>query len=221
MCDPTIVPETIDDLYRDYDAMIERQIVGTARKRHTRLQRPDVEDLKQNVYARVVEKEFLARSRELFGERGGGRFDASIRTFTTRCTLNMLLRESSRPSGSSVSLGDIEEDRLLLKELLRMGQAITFDSTQRQMETVEYLDRFDAWLETRWGNRVQTWCTLEDGTTLPQSMPMVFRLWREFGEHRQSTHQIARHLQMTDSRVRHAKVRIREQVPPFLASLGG
>lgn len=193
------VPESIESMYALCDRIIDRQIVLISRGQCRKDERNDI---KQDVYVRAIKKNFLARTAELFAERGGGCFEQSLFRLTQSVTVNHFEHKKCRPLARAVSM---PEGRQLDALLLGVDAIVRADAA-RQAEACEYLDAFGEWLQTRRGRYARARLTPEGQ---PIDVAEVYRLWRLYGENRHVTHQIAKHLQLTDKWVRDLKRRLR------------
>lgn len=175
------VPASIDELVARWDRFITSTIYRVSGG-HVRVD--DLPDLKQSVYLRVIETDYLARCRALIGERGGS-FSTYLFMLTRSVLVNIFAKNTRNPLNTAVgivehapgldALGEESTGALVLETL----NDLVDDRFERQFEAAEWLDRFEQHLKTvrkPFGPLV----TLPDGTQERRSLALVFRLYRRY-----------------------------------------
>jgi hypothetical protein len=196
------VPDSIESCYDQCDHLITRNI---AKVSHGRCSYEDCLDIRQLVYVRMIEKDFLTRSRELYEARGGGCFERSLYHLVKTVTVNFFEHNTCRPLYHATELEDVQ-----LVEVLYDVAAIAQASNERHLDACECLAGFPAWLKTRRGQYLSEHVS---------SIEEVFRLWRLYGESRQVTHEIAKALQLTEPWVRTLKAKLKEEFARYCATI--
>jgi DNA-directed RNA polymerase specialized sigma24 family protein len=171
------VPESFDDFYRQYDEYIESAI----RKISRGYVRPDdLEDLRQQIYFRIVESDYLNRSRRLIQERGEGSFTTYLFALIRSVLSNRFDKNTRNPL--NMAIGVIEsapEDGLETAALvLETYSEFVEEDFGRAFENKDYLDRFENYVSSvsePWGPPIQ----FEDGSSHRKSLLLVFQLMRK------------------------------------------
>lgn len=93
------VPQNMQELIDNYDSFIS----WTIRETGPRMSEEDREDLKQDVYARIIRRDFLTTSAEYY-KTHPGKFTSSLHMFVRNLTIDAYRRERRR--GFAVPLPD-------------------------------------------------------------------------------------------------------------------
>lgn len=171
------VPATFEEFYDEYDGYIESAI----RKISRGYVRPDdVEDLKQAIYFRIVEKDYLNLSRTRIEERGEGSFTTYLFALIRSVLSNGFDKNTRNPLNMAIGViesapdGEMETGALVLETYADLVDEQGFGP---EAERTDYLDRFEEFITSRsepWGPQIQ----FPDGSSHQKSLALVFRLLR-------------------------------------------
>lgn len=171
------VPDTFDEFYNDYDEYIESCI----RKISRGYVRPDdIQDLKQQIYERIVEKDYLNRSRTLISERGEGSFTTYLFALIRSVLANRFDKNTRNPLNMAIGVietapeGREETAALVLETYSDLVEEGFEESAIRR----DFLDRFEEFIGLQsdpWGPPIQ----FQDGSSHRKSLLLVFRLLRQ------------------------------------------
>lgn len=171
------VPATFDEFYRDYDEYIESCI----RKISRGYVRPDdIEDLKQQIYHRIIEKDYLNLSRTRIEERGEGSFTTYLFALVRSVLANRYDKNTRNPLNMAIGVietapeGREETAALVLETYSDLVEEGFEESTVRR----DFLDKFESFIGAQsepWGPPIQ----FPDGSSHRKSLQLVFRLLRQ------------------------------------------
>ena len=116
------VPQTMQELVEQYDPLIW----WTINRVNPQMAREDREDLKQDVYARIIQRDFLTTSAKYYKTRPGKFSTSLVQLVRNLATDNFRHGQWRKRNGKSVPLSleiDCVDDRLptLLKDLPRLS----------------------------------------------------------------------------------------------------
>jgi len=139
-----------------------------------------VEDLKQQIYTRIVEKDYLTLSATRIGERGEGSFTTYLFALIRSVLANRFDKNTRNPLNMAIGVietapeGSEETSALVLETFTDMLDADFEESMVRK----DYLDKFDRFIAEQsdpWGPTIQ----FPDGSSHRKSLQLVFRLLRQ------------------------------------------
>lgn len=178
------VPADFDELISKWDRFITSTIYRVS-SGHVRPD--DLLDLKQSVYLRIVETDYLERCRKLIGERGGS-FSTYLFMLVRSVLVNIFDKNSRSPVNCAIGVVSNASEYTLKENnggfealVLETYKDLQDNRFERQFEAMEWLDRFELHLrEARkpFGPLV----TLPDGSQERRSLALVFKLYRQFKE---------------------------------------
>lgn len=166
-------PQTVEELVAEHDHKIRRYIHRISRGR---VRQEDMEDLRQMVLARLVQKDYLKK------------FDPKKAAFSTflywpvrSVVVNQFAANSRNPLNQAVGVVEsADDDRVSGMLVLEAYDGAVDADFERRMVVQDVLARFRKHLDTQtkpWGPRI----TLPDGRQARRSLGLVFELWHAFG----------------------------------------
>jgi len=182
------VPTTVQELVERYDRLI---LWGIHRTAGVRLTEDEVQDIRQQVYVRIIERDFLGRCRVYYATHEG-KFSTSLTTFVRNVTLNIRDAEQRDPLRlAAATRAQREDDDRVQADL---DQLAMIDPELRNLETRDFLASIAARLEARPGE--------------PPRVParVILQLAIEHGLHSQV---LAEHTGVHSSTIRHYLQNIR------------
>jgi DNA-directed RNA polymerase specialized sigma24 family protein len=171
------VPKTFDEFYQDYDSYIEsaiRKISGG----YVRVD--DLEDLKQAIYARIVEKDYLELSRTRIRERNEGSFTTYLFALIRSVLVNRFDKNTRNPLNMAIGVIETapEGKEEVAALVLETYAELVDEDFESAIERKDYLNRFEAFIGQQsepWGPQIQ----FPDGSSHRKSLQLVFRLLRQ------------------------------------------
>lgn len=170
------VPATFDEFYQEYDEYVESCI----RKISRGYVRPDdIEDLKQQIYYRIIEKDYLNLSRTRITERGEGSFTTYLFALIRSVLANRFDKNTRNPLNMAIGVietapeGNEETAALVLETFTDLVEDGFEESTVRR----DFLDKFETFIAAQsepWGPPIQ----FPDGSSHRKSLQLVFQLLR-------------------------------------------
>lgn len=171
------VPDTFEEFYAEYDGYIE-SVIHKMSRGHVRPD--DIEDLKQQIYFRIVEKDYLNLARTRIQERGEGSWTTYLFQLCRSVLVNRYDKNTRNPLNMAIGViesapeGETEVQALVLETFSDlMTESFEDDEVRR-----DYLDRFEQFIAERgrapWGPPIQ----FPDGSSHRKSLQLVFRLLR-------------------------------------------
>jgi DNA-directed RNA polymerase specialized sigma24 family protein len=171
------VPASFDAFYNEYDEYVESAI----RKISRGYVRPDdVEDLKQQIYFRIVEKDYLTLAAKRIQERGEGSFTTYLFALIRSVLSNRFDKNTRNPLNMAIGVIETapegrEETAALVLETY---QDMVEEGFEDQMVISDYLDAFENFIgqmSEPWGPPIQ----FPDGSSHRKSLQLVYRLLRQ------------------------------------------
>lgn len=171
------VPSSFEEFYTQYDVYVENCI----RKISRGYVRPDdIEDLKQQIYFRMVEKDYLNLSRRRIEERGEGSFTTYLFALIRSVLSNRFDKNTRNPLNMAIGVIETapegrEETSALVLETY---QDLVDEGFEQAAETRDMLDKFEIYIGAQsepWGKMIQ----FPDGTSHQKSLKLVFQLLRK------------------------------------------
>lgn len=171
------VPQTFDEFYRDYDGYIESAI----RKISRGYVRPDdIEDLKQQIYFRIIDKDYLNLCRVRIAERGEGSFTTYLFALIRSVLSNGFDKNTRNPLNMAIGVVESapeDTDSVPGALVLETYAELVDEGFAQTTERTDYFDQFERYVEEKsepWGPQIK----FPDGTFHQKSLALVFRLLR-------------------------------------------
>lgn len=129
------VPESVEALVSGYDRLITWEINRVTRGR---LQGHEVDDLRQQVYLRVVEKDFLGRCRAYYADTEG-RFSTSLVRLVRNVAINQLAANTRNPLQRPLRHAVCTDSGMEVNPLDRLAHCDRHEAALLARDTIEYL----------------------------------------------------------------------------------
>jgi RNA polymerase sigma factor (sigma-70 family) len=169
---PSSVPETFDQLIEQYQPFVLWAIRRVSRGQ---VRPDDLDDLKQQVYLRCHEKDYLARCRTLIAARGTGQFSTYLYFLVRSVCINQFIKNTRSPLSRSVravdSRGRDDEDPGAVNlEVLYCDEG--FEDRMCQQDALE---RFADFISTtkKGAVLVRTLQMMYEGYTVPEAAQLI------------------------------------------------
>jgi len=171
------VPDTFEEMVANYDGFIEAAIIKISRGY---VKPQDIGDLKQEIYTRMVDKDYLNLARTRIEERKAGSWTTYLYKLILTVLSNRFDKNTRNPLNMAIGVvesspADKMETSALVLETYE--DLVVFDFEQGQ-ETSDYLNRFERFLgeqSEEWDKPIQ----FPDGSMHRKSLKLVLRLLRQ------------------------------------------
>lgn len=171
------VPATFDEFFDQYDEYIESSIRKISRGY---VRADDIEDLKQQIYFRIVEKDYLTLARTRILERGEGSWTTYLFALIRSVLANRFDKNTRNPLNMAIGVVETAPEGEMVTSALVLETHIDMvvEGFEASMETKDFLDKFESYVSEvsePWGPPIQ----FPDGSSHRKSLRLVFRLLRQ------------------------------------------